>query len=51
MNKKQSEELGKILVAWNRRELDSREAMRKISKLFPRIFIKAWRKLNPVKEA
>jgi len=51
MKPKQSEELGKIFVEWNNREIDGNTAMYRVSKLFPRICLRKWREESAKKEA
>ena len=43
MNRKQSDELGNIVVEWNLKKIDANEAMYRVSKLFPRIWKRKWR--------
>jgi hypothetical protein len=43
MKKKQSEQLGKILAQWNAEKLEAGDALYQITKLFPRIFHRAWK--------
>lgn len=50
MNRKQSEALGNIVVAWNLRRIDPNEAMYRISKVFPRIWKRKWREYCEEKE-